>query len=210
MTEKEWLKCADPAKMLLAIRDSASLRKLALFAVGCCRQDQELMRDRQDRRAIEWAERFADRQLSPDDRRGPSDGDCYLMAAAANRCLAAGAAAITGDAEETYRYALETAGLLRSGLGYAPREVMGLQVTLCRDIFGNPYRLVKMLPAWRTSTVTALARTSYKSRCFDALPILADAIEDAGCNDAAILQHLRGPGPHTRGCWPLDLILGEE
>ena len=81
--------------------------------------------------------------------------------------------------------------------------------SLLRDIFGNPFRPVTADPSWLTSTVVALARTIYYEWAFDRLPILADALEEAGCDDADVLTHLRGDGPHARGCWVLDLVLGK-
>jgi hypothetical protein len=65
-------------------------------------------------------------------------------------------------------------------------------------------------PAWLTSTVIALAKGIEDERAFDRLPILADALQDAGCDNADILDHCRGPGPHVRGCWVVDLVLGKE
>jgi hypothetical protein len=79
-----------------------------------------------------------------------------------------------------------------------------------RDIFGNPFRPVTFNPAWRTSNVTALAQAIYDDRAFDRLPILADALEDAGCDRVDILNHCRQPGEHVRGCWVVDLVLGKE
>ncbi|MDY3553014.1 hypothetical protein R5W24_002104 [Gemmata sp. JC717] len=79
-----------------------------------------------------------------------------------------------------------------------------------RDIFGNPFRPVTFSPAWRTFTVVALASGMYDSRDFTAMPILADALQDAGCDSADILAHCRGEGPHVRGCWVVDLVLGKE
>jgi hypothetical protein len=82
-----------------------------------------------------------------------------------------------------------------------------------RDLFGNPFRPLAINPAWlawNDGTVVKLAQSIYDDRAFDRLPILADALEDAGCNDAELLSHLRGPGPHVRGCWALDLILGRS
>jgi hypothetical protein len=76
-----------------------------------------------------------------------------------------------------------------------------------RDIF--PFRPVTFSSEWRTSTVTTLAQQMYDSRDFSAMPILADAIQDAGCSDEAILTHCRGPGPHVRGCHAVDAILGK-
>jgi hypothetical protein len=82
---------------------------------------------------------------------------------------------------------------------------------LVRDIFGNPYRPVVLCPSWRTSTAVALALQMYEGRDFGAMPILADAIQDAGCEDPAILGHCRGAtATHVRGCWVVDLVLGKE
>jgi hypothetical protein len=80
---------------------------------------------------------------------------------------------------------------------------------LVRDVFGNPFRPVNTVPAWLTSTVVELARGIYEERAFDRLPILADALQDAGCDSTDILDHCRGPGPHVRGCWVVDLVLGK-
>jgi hypothetical protein len=77
-----------------------------------------------------------------------------------------------------------------------------------REIFPNPFAPPRFDPAWRTSTVVALARGIYDERAFDRLPILADALQDAGCDNDDLLAHCRGPGPHVRGCWALDLCLG--
>jgi hypothetical protein len=81
---------------------------------------------------------------------------------------------------------------------------------LIYDVFGNPFRPVAVDPAWLTSTVVALARQMYESRDFSALPILADALQDAGCCNEDVLDHCRGPRPHVRGCWAVDLVLGKE
>ena len=84
------------------------------------------------------------------------------------------------------------------------------QCDFIRDIFGNPFRPVAFGPSWRTSTVVALAEQMYDSRDFSPMPILADALQDAGCDNEAILAHCRGDGPHVRGCWVVDLILGKQ
>jgi hypothetical protein len=91
-----------------------------------------------------------------------------------------------------------------------------LQFELLRDLFGNPFRRVVIAPAWRAPAVTALARGAYDGRRLPSgeldparLAVLADALEDAGCTDASLLGHLRGPGPHVRGCWAVDLLLGK-
>jgi hypothetical protein len=76
-------------------------------------------------------------------------------------------------------------------------------------IFGNPFRPVTLDPRWLTSTVVDLSRIIYEERAFDKLPILADALMDAGCDSEEMLAHCRGQVPHVRGCWVVDLILGK-
>ncbi|HEY7423378.1 MAG TPA: hypothetical protein VH682_03975 [Gemmataceae bacterium] len=86
-------------------------------------------------------------------------------------------------------------------------------VFLLRELFGNPFRPVVVDPSWLSwndSTIPKIAQAIYDERAFDRLLILADALEEAGCNNADILTHLRGNGPHVRGCWPVDLILGKS
>jgi hypothetical protein len=83
------------------------------------------------------------------------------------------------------------------------------QAALVRELFGNPFRPVAFHDGWRTPTVIGLAARMYESRDFAAMPILADALEDAGCDHPDILAHCRGDGPHVRGCWVVDLVLGK-
>ena len=94
-----------------------------------------------------------------------------------------------------------------SQLDYAREQ--SAQCHRLRDIFGNPFRPVTFSPEWRTDTAIALARQMYESREFSAMPILADALAETGCPNHDIQSHCRGPGPHVRGCWVLDQILGK-
>jgi hypothetical protein len=86
-----------------------------------------------------------------------------------------------------------------------------VQVRLLREIFGNPFRPVAFDPVWRTSDVMALAKGIYDELAFDRMPILADALQDAGCDSDDLLEHCRDANAtHVRGCWALDLVLGKE
>jgi hypothetical protein len=87
---------------------------------------------------------------------------------------------------------------------------LAVQAALLRDIFGNPFRPVAFDPVWRTSSVATVAQTIYAERCFADMPILADALEEAGCTSADILDHCRSGQEHARGCWVVDLVLGRE
>ena len=82
------------------------------------------------------------------------------------------------------------------------------QLTVYRDIAGDGWPTDPCWPRWRTGTVRALARGLYRDRAFDRLPILADALQDAGCDDEAVLTHCREATTHARGCWVVDLALG--
>ncbi|QJW95875.1 hypothetical protein [Frigoriglobus tundricola] len=85
-----------------------------------------------------------------------------------------------------------------------------VQVQLLCCLVGNPFRPAVFSPEWRTGTALTLASQMYDSRDFSAMPILADALQDTGCDSASILDHCRGSGPHVRGCWVVDLVLGKE
>jgi hypothetical protein len=85
------------------------------------------------------------------------------------------------------------------------------QTSLLRDIFGNPFRPAAFSPAWHTETTLTLAQQMYDSRDFGAMPILADALQDAGCDNEDILNHCRdAKQTHIRGCWVVDVVLGKE
>jgi hypothetical protein len=92
----------------------------------------------------------------------------------------------------------------------AEAEANALICNLLNDVIGNPFRPVACNPAWLTPTVLALAQGIYDDRAFDRLPILADALQDAGCGSPDILDHCRGDSPHIRGCWVVDLLLGKS
>jgi hypothetical protein len=189
MTEAEWLACDDPQKMLEFLRGKASDRKLRLFAVACWRRlhgpdGAEGWR----RESLRVYERTADQGVTDEE----------LAAIGANRV----------DIEPAAEDAADAARAAAQSLGGAS------QAASLRDIFGNPLRPAPRIDpawlAWNGGAVPGLARAVYDDRAFDRLPVLADALEDAGCSDAELLGHLRGPGPHARGCWAVDLILGKE
>jgi hypothetical protein len=81
---------------------------------------------------------------------------------------------------------------------------------MVREIFGNPFSPIHFNPSWRRQHVLTLAEKIYDERAFDRLPILADALEQAGCENQEVLNHCRESGPHVRGCWVVDAVLGKE
>lgn len=225
MTEAEWNACADPAPMLEFLRGKVSDRKLRLFAVACSRRIQHLLDDEPSRLAVDVAERFADGRAGEDERHRAA-ADAYRARnrnwdddamAAAYYAVGLNSPANSPDAE--WGMVVEAAGCVLSALSQhspagATDEARGAereyQSMLLRDIFGNPFRPPTADPAWLTATVVTLAQAIYEERAFDRLPILADALEDAGCANQDVLDHCRQPGEHVRGCWALDLIMGKE
>jgi hypothetical protein len=215
MTEAQWLACEDPDTMREFLRGEASSRKLRLFVCACCRGIWEQFTEEQGRKTIEVAERMADGQAEP--------GEVALARSEIeelNRINGEWWANVAQQDEATYLYGgqeLFPCLVARDAIGndVANCNVLGIadrrtQVVFLHDLFGLlPFRPVTLDSAWLTSTVVALARQMYESRDFSAMPILADALQDAGCDNDNILSHCRGPGPHVRGCWVVDLVLAK-
>jgi len=213
MTEQEWLAGTAPGIMVNFLRDRGSERKLRLFACACCRLVWNLLTDWRSRHAVETAERFADSTAEVED-----------LLSARNQAVRAIWTLKNETARNAARAAVDTTrydGLLRGTTWYATAwyAAMGAsnvltRVALLHCIFGNPFRPSPVLaPAvleWENGGIRRIAQASYDERRFKGLPILADALEDAGCDNVEILSHCRGPGPHARGCWVVDLILGKQ
>ena len=222
MTEAEWLAATDPLPMLVLIRSRAGDRKLRLFAVACCRSMFATVQvNPWDRDAVVTAERYAD---------GLTDLDELAEAASSTTSdwTAAFACAEAASVESAFAAAEHASGNAAWEVGsqiasrndvdeddnpvtvVARLGEMALQASLARDIFGNPLRPVVVDPGWLTETAVGIARGIYDDRAFERMPILADALQDAGCEDEQVLSHCREPGTHVRGCWVVDLVLGKS
>jgi hypothetical protein len=208
MTEAEWLAHKDPFRMFELLRDGIDERKLRLFFVGYCRSLWPLLRLperdlRHSRDAADAAERFADGLAGPDDLQSAhlDASDAYAYMPDHHDLWAAGCLATSEAPARAWTKPLGAKSRKRE-MAYA----------LLRDIFGNPFRPAVLDPswlAWHDGAVRKMAQAIYDERRFADLPILADALEDAGCTDATILAHCRGRGEHVRGCWVVDLLLGK-
>lgn len=206
MTEAEWLASNDPAAMGAALtrrkRASARVLRLYMAAFWSWQAHRLTTADEREqlRRRAAWVEEWADSGVAP------------------------------AEAEERVSFVFYNAdpkaGFLSTVRAPAGWDKGGpareRAVWALREVFGNPFvptrRARKAGPRrgwmfgapWRTDTVLAMARQMYASRDFGAMPILADALQDAGCDNDDILSHCRERGEHVRGCWVLDLVLEME
>jgi hypothetical protein len=203
MTEQEWLGGNNPTQMLEFLRDKASHRKLQLFCCACCRRIWSLLTDERSRKGVIVREQYEDGQATEEEL-SAAGKEASLVASS----WAASAARDTASGNH-YRVAWFATNAAASSTDLELSLAGEFGILLLHDIFGNPFHL-SFHPAWRTAKVTALAQDIYDDRAFYGLPILADALEDAGCDNSDILNHCRQPGEHVRGCWVVDLILGKE
>ena len=213
MTEQEWLGCSEPRLMLNFLWRKAFGRRIHLFGCACCRMVWHLLVDERSRNAVDQAERYADGLIDLATVELSSTAAHNACVELKSRC---NPGSTTPEQDEARLNAAEMAEEVAPSSWYyiheiadGPRNPLAVS-TLLRCIFGNPFRPATLDPAWRTSTVVALARGIYDDRAFDRLPILADALQDAGCDSADILNHCRDAGPHARGCWVVDLVLGKQ
>jgi hypothetical protein len=217
MTEAEWLAGADLYGMLRLMHNSGRMRKLRLFAVACGRRLKALPSVKRALAAIDLAERYADGLVAKEEMDAASEA--AYNATRWTRGAVRTANAVAGWASLSFADVNSLYGLAHALRG--DEEALGgparaVQVELVREVFGNPFRAVTVNPAWLAPTVMSLATTAYEERDLPSghldparLSVLADALEEAGCSEPELLGHLRSPGPHVRGCWALDLILGK-
>jgi hypothetical protein len=211
MTETEWLACDDSGPMLEFVRDKVSNRKLWLFAAASFWRLADLLPDPRQQQAIEVLELLAEGTITRSECRG----------VASDARLAAGEHRFDDNRHFTgimlYReHCSSSIGdhAITAAAGREDHPERREQARLMRCIVGNPFRPVGPIgPAilsWNAGTIQSLARTIYDKRAIDRMPLLADALEDAGCTDAELLGHLRSPGPHVHGCWAVDLLSGRD
>lgn len=201
MTEQEWLSCSDPTPMLEFLRGKASDRKRLLLECGRIRLIWwNFLSDERSKDAVDVAEKYADGRATNQERE-----TTWQKALDAHDAVFANEGG-TGFARVSAYRVQHLYGW--SSLGDAEIKPY---LALLRDIVGPlPFRPIVIDTDWLTPTVKQLAEATYESRDFSRLPVLADALEDGGCAEPDILNHCRQPGVHTRGCWALDLVLGNE
>jgi hypothetical protein len=209
--EQETPGCPNPQQTATFVKHKDSPRKVRLLACAHYREKWEAFTDERLRTAIEVAERYADGQATPDELAAARAAAWAIVIAEpwGKLCSAACSAHVATKSDETMPDCV--------GLFIVTRIV---QHPFLRDILTTPSHPRAVDPAWlswQDGLVRRLAEAAYQKRYMPSgtldparLAVLADALEEAGCDNADILGHLRGPGPHVRGCWPVDLLLGKS
>ena len=230
--EERWRQSKNPGTLVRLVKERVSegKRKFRLLAAACCRRAWKKF-DTEHRHALEVIERYADGEAKYTEMRLAVAGmrmEGYrmqpLLVEAARRDAADGVGAVvfkllgvswggaTNDLEEEHE-ARESAWFDREE--WAPECARLCQIV--RECFAHIFEPVAIERSWLTTTVLQLAEAAYLHRDPSEgtlepvrLAVLADALQDAGCDSAILLDHLRGLGPHVRGCWALDLILEKD
>ncbi len=226
MTEAEWMTCSDPEQLFACLHHEPGERLRVLFACACARALTWL--PPKFLPAVEVLERFADETAKSSDvglalervelREPALQSEHFFHAHDLLHTADPNAGWPVTHSPFTFRagWAVTlTHGIGAMALGpslpAARGDERGMALDLLRDIIRNAFHSVTVDPSWLTSTVLALAKGIYDDRAFDRMPILADALQDAGCDNDDILNHCRDEKPtHVRGCWVVDLLLGKS
>ena len=232
MTEAEWLACNDPKPMLEFLHGKASERKLRLYACACARRVWDCFAKGKVPLPVGVSERFADGDVKGRELKGVRHrlgalggvsskwaANCIEHAVLDDSGYQAAMRAVRDGALFFRLLAIEQPDTTQPHAWLpdnAPEAIAACNAERCkqsaliRECFGNPYdsRTANAAwLAWSDGAIRKLAQAIYDARAFNRLPLLADALEDAGCTDADILSHCRSGGEHVRGCWVVDLLL---
>jgi hypothetical protein len=233
MTEAEWLACDDPRRMAAFLEGKASDRKLQLLAAAVCRHTWASLTDERSRWAVEVAERNADGQATEEELDiafQDATRAYYEPMIADVRRPFHGRELTLDQARRHFPIYATRPGSLLGGVQRAVSEALIHRLVpdegrrrcdAFREVFGLLLlRPAALDPSWwagSSGAVVKLAQAAYDQRLLPwgeldhgRLAVLADALEESGCDNQEMLGHLRGPGPHVRGCWVIDLLLGKS
>jgi len=219
VTEDQWNGCTDASAMLLFLRNSlkGNNRKLRLFACACCRDAGHLLTHESLRQAAETAERYADGQARYSEMVQVTKAVDWFSCSASNTdsVVSGGIWHLTTMGVWWNLSPLRRTDRILTALSKADRGLRLQQARLLRDIF-FPFRPVTIASSCLPPQAVTLAQVVYQERSLPdgrldnaRLAVLADLLEAASCTDALLLGHLRGKGPHVRGCFALDAVLGK-
>ena len=219
MSEQEWLQIEKPIPMLAYVQSSIGDRPLRMFALALYRSYWEYLEGNDSRAIVTFAESMADNDLPKQQLKEMSElaSEVYEAYEFNPLCRCIHFLLRTSMRFENkpfmeYWFGADNASEVLLFEIQDMENLTGHRVDfsyLCkiiRDIFGNPFRPVTFHTNWRTPTTQSLAQTMYDNRDFSAMPILGDALEEAGCDNDDILRHCQDKSEHVRGCWVVDLV----
>jgi hypothetical protein len=219
---RAWLHC-EAGHLAEGEAERTSRRKLGLVAVGMCRRWYALPLDGGSRRCLKAYGRFANDEAALDEILLELPDTPLGIAHLGNALAWEVSDFVAKDsATKVWKNATEDERLEWGFFGIGPpdplwqsthKKVWDEYPLLLREIIGDPFRPASSYPAWlprSRSTVTRIAQTIYEERRFQDLPVLADALEEEGCDDVRLLDHCRQKGEHALGCWVVDLLLDKK
>lgn len=223
ITEQEWLTTFNPYD-ITHHKACRSKRKRRLFSCASARRVLFLIPDERYQAAVETAERYADDTASEEEMRATRRvinkawiDQPEAVNDAAKAVLATLAKEAVSAVHGWQQAAFAQGSLTRPDWDRGYNEESRIQCILAHDIFANPFRPVTIAPSWLTANVRSLAQAAYEERQLPEgtldphrLGVLADALEESGCDSAEMLAHCRQSKLHVRGCWVLDLLLGRS
>lgn len=224
MTEEEWLGCNQVLHLYQHLRTTYGVnksksgrRKLRLFGCGVCRRAIHLSSELpQYSILIQAADRLADGNVSAKEVQAITrPKQSSTLSLQTQDLVGAACALVESNVENVALDAATFVGQAMSAVGWTHVREKRLaedaqHAILFRCIFGNPFRRSAFKAKWRSTEVVQMAQVIYDNRDFQNLPMLAKALVNAGCTDQEILEHCRSSGPHAKGCWVIDLVLGVE
>jgi hypothetical protein len=210
LCEEHWLQSGNPEEMEQFLGERGSKRRWQLFACACCWRILPLLEDEASRRAVSVAERRAEGDVGADEvHEALEDARTATLRSSLRSSLTAPAfAAMAAE----YALSLPRRAYLHSARATGGNQLAEhvAQCGLLRELFGNPFRPFLIDAAWRTPLVLTIAAGIYERELYDEMPVLGDALEDAGCDVEQVLAHCRSGTTHVRGCWALDALLGKD
>jgi hypothetical protein len=222
MTEQQWLECTDPRPMLEYFGEMRLEPRLRRLAVECCRRVRHLITEEVFRTAADAGEAFAD---DPRNKKNTIKAIAqasiiawgrmrqYELSADSNQfraaCSAVATCASTDQLAALNAMRAAAQAVNRTDANCCDVDELQHQAALIRDIFGNPFCPVPLGPDKLDPRIKAVVQSMYDNRNFQEMPQLADALVDSGCTSTDILSHCRSEGPHVRGRWVVDLLLGK-
>jgi hypothetical protein len=232
MARPEWVDwealttATDLTPIMEFLRDTTSDRKLRLHAVACGRRVWDMLTDEESRQSVAVAERLADGRVTEEQRKAVSRAASRVASQAEYDNFGDDTAtpyvyALCIASYATYPSAFQAARNATKAIPHTRATNQDTEkqwlIDVLRDIFAGQFLPVSISPGWLTPTVLSLAQAIYEQRCLPSgaldnarLAVLADALEDVGCEYQEILSHCRQPGKHVRGCWVVDALLTRD